>query len=304
MGSGLIPAAIRERQLDIIHDPTGVAPFLFGTRQACPVVTIHDVFPWSCPGYSSILDTLIYRHWLPGVLRSRKIEIITVSDQSRQDIMQYLGVNGSRLQVVPNGIGSQFRLLPPGLVQEHLAARFGISWPYILYVGAFTQRKNIARALQAFARIVNSFPALHFVLAGPQTWKQTPVESLVESLSIQERFFVTGPINESDLPVLYNGAELFIFPSLYEGFGLPPLEAMACGAPVIAARAGALPEVMADAGMLVPPGEPAALADALERISADAGLRADLAARGRERCRAFSWEATARRTAAVYRELA
>jgi glycosyltransferase involved in cell wall biosynthesis len=303
LGSRLIPALIREHQLDIIHDPTGVAPFMFGTRQAYPVVTIHDVFPWSVPGYNSLLDTLIYRQWLPRVLRSRKIEIITVSDQSRQDIMKYLGVDGRRLQIIPYGIGPQFRLLPPDSVREHLAARFGISWPYILYVGALTQRKNIARALQAFSQIKNSFPALHFVLAGPQTWKQTRVESLVESLNIRNRVFLTGPLTDSDLPILYNGAELFIFPSLYEGFGLPPLEAMACGTPVITSNVSSLPEVTGEAALLVDPLDVEGIAQTMLRVLEDPSLAAEMRLKGLAQAAKFTWDRTARETLAVYQKV-
>jgi glycosyltransferase involved in cell wall biosynthesis len=303
IGSGLIPAVIRLHQLDIVHDPTGVAPFMFGTGRARTVVTIHDVFPWSIPGYSSILDTLIYRHWLPRILGSRKIEIITVSDQSRQDIMQYLGVNGGQLHIIPYGIGPQFRQLPPDSVRVHLAARFGISWPYILYVGALTQRKNIARAMQAFARIVNSFPALHFVLAGPQTWKQTPVESLVESLNIRNRVFLTGPLTDLDLPILYNGAELFIFPSLYEGFGLPPLEAMACGTPVVTSNISSLPEVTGEAALLVDPLDVQGIAQAMRRVLEDPALAAEMRQKGLAQAARFTWERTTRETLAVYKKV-
>jgi glycosyltransferase involved in cell wall biosynthesis len=302
LGNGLILRAIQKHQLDIFHDPTGVAPFLFGTGQACPVVTIQDVFAWSLPGNSSLPDTLIYRHWIPRILGSRKTEIITVSKQSQEDIRKYLGVDSRRLQIIPNGIGQQFRPLTSSFVREYLSARFGICWPYILYVGALTQRKNIVRALQAFANITSSFPDLHFVLGGPKTWKQTPVERLVESLNISDRVFLTGPVSDSDLPALYNGAKLFIFPSLYEGFGLPPLEAMACGTPVVTSNVSSLPEVTGEAALLVDPLDVEGIAQAMRRVLEDPAMAEEMHIKGLAQAAKFTWERTARETLKVYQK--
>ena len=302
LGSTLLPGLARRYRLDILHDPTGVAPFAFGTGPARPVVTIHDVFPWSCPGNSSLLDDLIYRSWLPRILPKGKQSLITVSQQSRQDIENYLRVGRPRLEVIPPGIGAEFRLLTPDLVREHLTNHFGISRPYVLFVGLLTQRKNIGRALQAFARIALEFPRLIFVIAGPRSWKQTPIEAIVESLHISDRVLLTGPVTDSDLPDLYNGAELFVFPSLYEGFGFPPLEAMACGTPVVTSNLSSLPEVAGQAALLVDPYDVDAIARAMRRVLQDPALAAELKARGLAQAAQFTWERTARETLGVYQK--
>jgi glycosyltransferase involved in cell wall biosynthesis len=303
LGSVLVPAIARRYGLDLVHDPTGALPFLFGTAHAHSIVTIHDVFVWSCPGNSSLLDTIIYRYWLPPLLSSGRQTVITDSDQSRRDIEKYLSVPASRLQVIPCGIGAQFRPLPPDSVRAELRIRFGISWPYILFVGSLTQRKNIARSLQAFAQLAPSFPDLRFVIAGPRSWKGTPVESLVAELGLHERVFLTGPVTDSDLPLLYNGARVFVFPSLYEGFGLPPLEAMACGVPVVTSNVSSLPEVVGEAALLVDPLDVDAIASAMLRLLSDPILAADLHQKGVDQAARFTWEHTSRETLSVYQKV-
>ncbi len=302
LGNFLIPFVARRFSLDIVHDPTGVIPFLFGAKGAGTVVTVHDVFAWSCRGTSTLLDTLIYRHWLPRIIH-KVGAVITVSHHSQNDIQRYLQVAISRLRVIPYGVAPRFHPVPLDQARAHLLQRFGLSRRYLLYVGALTVRKNIGRALEAFALLHDSFPNLCFVLAGPRTWKQTPVEAIVRRLGIGDRIYLTGPLTDADLPALYSGADLFVFPSLYEGFGLPPLEAMACGTPVVCSSAASLPEVVGDAAVMVDPHDVEGLAEAMYRVLTDADLREELRARGLERARQFTWERTARETVAVYREV-
>ncbi|MBN1886773.1 MAG: glycosyltransferase family 4 protein [Thermoflexales bacterium] len=302
LGNGFIPLLARRWNLDVIHDPTGVTPFLFGAGRAQTVVTVHDVFAWSCPGYSSLLDTMIYRYWLPYVLPRRGDGVITISDQSRGDIQRYLHVALDRLRVIPYGVSPHFRPLPHETVHQWLRRRWGLG-RYVLFVGTLTLRKNIERALRAFARLNTQFPQLCFVLAGPRSWKQTPIEPVAQELGIADRLVLTGPLTDADLPTLYNGAELLIFPSLYEGFGLPPLEAMACGTPVVCSNAASLPEVVGDAAVTVDPYDVEGLAEAMRRVLNDVSLREDLRARGLERARQFTWEKAARETVEVYRKV-
>ena len=159
------------------------------------------------------------------------------------------------------------------------------------------------RALQAFAIIEDRFPSVRFVLAGPRTWKQTPVEDLVQVLGIGEKVLLTGPLTDIDLPALYSGADLFVFPSLCEGFGLPPLEAMACGTPVVCSDATSLPEVVGDAALTVDPYNVEALAEAMCRVLGERDLASALRARGLERAQQFTWRRTARETLGVYRQV-
>jgi glycosyltransferase involved in cell wall biosynthesis len=303
LGNYLIPKIAKDSDLDIVHDPTGVSPFLFGAGPAGVVATVHDVFPWSCPGNSSLLDSLIYKYWLPNLLNHRVNSVITVSNQSKEDIQRYLSVDEDKITVIPYGIGSQFKVLSSAEIKEHVRRRFGFQGPYLLYVGQLTLRKNIRRALEAFAGIHTCFPKLRFVLAGPSSWKKTAIESAVDEFGINGKVYLTGPLTDIELPALYNGAELFIFPSLYEGFGLPPLEAMACGTPVITSNTSSLPEVAGDAALLVDPYNVDEIAAAMRRVLSDPDLAAELRTRGLERARQFSWQRTARETIAVYEKV-
>ncbi len=303
LGSAMLPFIAKQHQLDILHDPTGVTPFAFGTAKARGVVTVHDVFPWSCPGYNSLLDNLIYRYWLPKALPIGGHTVLTVSRQSRKDIEHFLHVDSSKLHVIPYGIGPQFKQLSHDTYQDRIQSRFSLTSPYVLFVGALTERKNIGRALQAFAQISPDFPSLHFVIAGPRSWKQTPVAKIIDDLKITEKIILTGPLTDIDLPALYNGAELFIFPSLYEGFGFPPLEAMACGVPVITSNVSSLPEVTGDAAILVDPHDTQAIAGAMRRALLDSALREQMKMRGLAQAAGFTWRRTAQETLVVYRKV-
>jgi glycosyltransferase involved in cell wall biosynthesis len=302
LGNGIIPLTAHRLGLDVVHDPTSVTPFLFGADGARTIVTVHDVFAWSCPGTSTLLDTLIYRYWLPRLL-PRVGAVITVSECSRRDIQHYLGLPSHLLHVIPYGVATRFHPLPSEKIRMHLQKRFGLSTPYILYVGALTIRKNIERALQAFALINQQFPQLCFVLAGPHIWKKTPVEPVIQRLGIADKILLTGPLTDADLPALYNGATLFVFPSLYEGFGMPPLEAMACGTPVITSNTSALPEVVGDATIMVDPYDVEKLAEEMRRVLADPALQGEMREKGLARARRFTWERTTKETVAVYREI-
>jgi glycosyltransferase involved in cell wall biosynthesis len=302
LGNIFLPWYARRLELDVIHDPNGVAPFLFGAGHSKIVVTLHDVFPWSYPGTSTMMENLIYRQWLPRTIRQAQA-VITASEQSRTDILRFLPVSPLRLHVLPQGSAVCFQPLPGPEVKDCLIERFNLTAPYILYTGAMGPRKNIGRLQDAFARLAKEYPRLRLVLAGPHTASRLPAPSLRAGGQSTNRVIFTGPVTDSDLAVLYNGCELFVFPSLYEGFGLPPLEAMACGAPVVCSNASSLPEVVGDAAWMVDPVDTEGLADAMRRMIADAELRAEMRKKGLRQARKFSWERNAAETMEVYRKV-
>ncbi|MGB7537909.1 MAG: glycosyltransferase family 1 protein [Anaerolineales bacterium] len=300
LGNFYLPWLARRLNLDVIHDPNGVAPFLFGAGPAKTVLTLHDVFPWSFPGTSPLLEIIIYKHWLPMVI-GRMNAVITPSQHSRTDILNYLTVSSKRLSVIHYGMTAGFHPLPKKEVKQHLAERFGWSAPYILYVGAIEPRKNIGRLIEAFADLAKEYPRMKLVLAGPRRGEQKSVDSVLTRRKVFDRVVFTGPIVE--LTELYNGCELFVFPSLYEGFGMPPLEAMACGAPVVCSDTSSLPEVVGDAACLVSPLDTRALAAAMREVLSNSRLRRGLRKKGLERSHAFSWERNAAETMDVYRKV-
>lgn len=298
-GQIIIGRCAKELDLDVIHDPTGVSPLALAKHQVATVTTIHDVFAWSIPGYSSLLDDLIYKHWLTRRDASTDA-IITVSNQSRADILKYLRAQPDKIHTIPYGVSSKFRPLTAEVFEPILRDRFGIRRPYILYVGALTERKNIIRLLQAFANVREKCPDHVLVLAGPRSWKQSPIESTIVELNLSDHVQLTGSLTDNELPALYNVASLFAFPSLYEGFGLPVLEAMACGTPVLTSNISSLPEVVGDAGIMVDPYNVEEISQAMIEIISDVNLSQELRQRGLGRASHFSWEETARKTVAVY----
>jgi glycosyltransferase involved in cell wall biosynthesis len=234
------------------------------------VLTVHDVLPLRRPELFGFANRTHFRLLVVRAAR-RAAAVITDSSHVRDQIVELLGVAPSRVAVVPCGISQRFRPAQPD--PAWLERRFGIRGPYLLTMGATDPRKNVATA----RRIAG---ARQLVVIGPGG---------------------TGHVTDDELVALYSGADCFLFLSLDEGFGFPPLEAMACGCPVLASARGALPEVLGDAAVLVEP-DAGAAADALARILEDDAVRADLRRKGLERARTFSWEACARATAAVYEQ--
>jgi glycosyltransferase involved in cell wall biosynthesis len=188
-------------------------------------------------------------------------------------------------------------------VKERLKKRFDLSSPYLLFTGRLSPRKNIDRLFKAFVSLAAEDPSLRLVLAGPFTGQRPRIEFHPAATDISGRIIYTGPVSDSDLAALYNGCRLFVFPSLYEGFGLPPLEAMACGAPVVCSNASSLPEVTGDAARLVDPLDVRGMTEAMREVTADARLRAEMREKGLRQSKKFSWERNAVETMEVYRKV-
>jgi glycosyltransferase involved in cell wall biosynthesis len=306
-GAGLLPAlltlgqveiawAAHQRRLALVHDPTGSVPLMLTRAQR--VATIHDVIPYIYPETSTALDRLIYRYWLPLAV-PRLDAIITESQQSKVDIVRHLSVKPEDVIVIPAAAGTNYQPTSQAKT-DHVLARHGINFPFIVYVGSIEARKNLARLLEAYAQLRCWSQKWKLVIVGARKWKFSSVFETVRRLALEPLVHFTGYIAEEDLAALYNGADLFVFPSIYEGFGLPVLEAMACGTPVITSNSSSLPEVAGDAAILVDPHDVEAIASAMRCVLEDQALRAGMRARGLARAQQFTWERTARETIAVY----
>ncbi len=301
LGTVLLPSVARRLALDVVHDPTGLAPFALGGGTARTVVTVHDVFAWSIPGHSTVADTLLYHHWLPRVL-PQVDAVITDSQVSRTDIVRYLHLSSDRVHVIYPGVSSYlFRASEQDSRSFEAKGRFPDH--YILFVGSVEKRKNVDGLLRAYAGLRRMGEQRPLVVAGVQRSNARDLPQLVEQLGLQGNVQFIGYVPDKDLPSLYSGADLFVFPSLYEGFGLPPLEAMACGTPVVCSNAGSLPEVVGDAALMVDPHDTEGLTEAMRRVLADNELRLDLRRRGLRRAAEFTWERTAQETLVVYERL-
>jgi glycosyltransferase involved in cell wall biosynthesis len=291
--------AVRARRdrADVFHAPHYVCPPLL----SCPaVVTVHDVIHLRFPDWRRKPLAPLYARVMLRLAVRRAARLITVSEATRRDLEQRLGARPERIRVIPNGVAPHFR---PADDAAELAARLeklGVSSPYLLFVGNPLPHKNLPRLLDAYAGLPADVGAL--VLAGVRPAARPALDREVEARGVGERVVVLPPLPEAELPPVYQGATALVLPSLWEGFGLPALEAMACGTPVVAADRGGLGEVVGDAGLLVEPTDVDALREAMYNLAVQAPLRAALRVAGLARARAFSWRDAAEATVAVYRE--
>jgi len=285
-----LPVALARDQRDVFHSPTGTLPLWAPCHQ---VVTIHDLFAvveprWFAPRVGWQLRTTQRR-----AARAAN-GVIAVSDCTRRDLVERLGVPASRISVVYNGVDhSRFR--PAEVDAEAVARRFGVRYPFILFVGSLMPWRNAPRLLRAAARL-----GLGLLFVGRDIWRSDPTERIAAENGWDFARFA-GYVADQDLPELYAAARVFAYPSLYEGFGIPPLEAMACGTPVVASTAGALPEVLGDAALLVDPLDEGALTEALRAAADDQGA---LRRRGLERAAHYTWQRAATETWRVYESAA
>jgi len=288
------PWVVRRSGVDLLHGPALVGPLLGGRPF---VVTVHDMSYYYYPeafraANRSYLQLLGQR----SVRRARRV--IAVSQSTKDDLIKHYGLPAARVDVVYHGVDEAFRPLPAGEVAA-FRARQSLPERFLLFVGTLEPRKNVVRLVEAYARLPQPCPPL--MLVGGRGWYYEEVFRRVEELGLADRVHLAGYVPAADLPYWYNAAEVLVYPSLYEGFGLPPLEAMACGTPVISSTASSLPEVVGDAGLLVDPSDVDALAAAMEQVLADAGLRERMRAAGLERAQRFTWHRAARQTVDSYR---
>lgn len=303
--SGIV-AATRHSHASLVHVPYFAAPL----RQRVPhVVTVHDVIPLALPAYGGSIKMRAYLRLVSRAVRKAPL-LLTDSEYSRRDIERYLGIPPERVAVTPLAAAAMFS---PALTIEDQDAiertheKYGLRRPFVLNVGGFDQRKRLGHVVRGFAGALGSLPeAYDLVIPGnPHTGNHAlypPLEPLIRELGLQDRVKLIGFVSEEEKRDLYRAAGVFVFASEYEGFGLTPLEAMACGAPVICSNRSSLPEVVGDAGLAIDP-EPDRIAQAVVAVLSDTDLRADLAARSLRRAALFSWERTMRLTLAAYQEV-
>jgi glycosyltransferase involved in cell wall biosynthesis len=293
----LLPLEASVRGAHLFHATNYTTP---STRSTPVVLTVHDLALLRFPE----LGTPALRRLVGRVGRNAAAArlIIADSEATARDLRELLAIPSAKIRVVHCGCAAQFRpVTAPDC--EPVLRRHGISTPYLLHLGTLEPRKNLVRLLGAYRQVLRSqsdVPPL--VLAGAPGWGATAVRRALDELQLRDRVHLTGAVPTRDLPALYSAAVAMVFPSLYEGFGLPVLEAMACGTPVVSSTGGSLPELAADAALYVEPSDEAAIADAIATVLRDASVRGELRVRGMARARQFTWARCAERTAAVYDE--
>jgi glycosyltransferase involved in cell wall biosynthesis len=283
---------------EVIHVPH-FGPPLFGGGNL--VVTVHDLIMLAVPRLAGSPSFRLYiRLAALGARRARLV--LTDSACSARDARRYLGLPEGRIRVVPLAADPSFRPVRDPSALADVRARYGLEEDFILYLGGLDWRKNVAGLIAAFRRA--DLPRTLAVAGAAHTRNRAMYPDLADAAAGDFRVRFIGHVADADKPALYSAAAFFVYPSLYEGFGLPPLEAMACGTPAIVSERASLPEVTGDAALRVDPEDPAALTAALCRLHADGALRAQLAAAGLARAATFSWRRTAGETLAAYREVA
>ena len=300
----LIPVALRRQRIDLFHGIDHVGIPLAG-KTGKYVVTIHDVIPLILPQTFTSRHRAVVRLALARVRRQAD-RIIVPSHAVKRDVVRHLGLSEDLVTVTHHGCEPRFHPAADPASLRAVTARYGLPSRYVLAVGTLEPRKNLTTLLKAFARLRRAGevdPALRLVLAGARGWLDEPIFRTVRSLGLDVVVHFPGFIDDDDLPDLYRGAELFVFPSLYEGFGLPPLEAMACGVPVVTSNTSSMPEVTGGAAMLVAPLDVDGMAAVIARVLHDDGLRERLRHAGIARARQFSWETAARQVLDAYASL-
>lgn len=301
---GIVQTCHREG-IDLLHCPYFAAPYFLPAKT---VVTVHDVIPLVMPEYRMRPQSRMYTSLVAFTVR-RVNAIITVSEYSKRDIMRTLRIPDERIHVIGNAVDASYRPITDTRLIDSVRDRYGIGPKYILYFGGFDVRKNVDRLLQAYAALPRSVQdEYQLVIAGRLHLLGHPLypdpRPRVRELGLDDRVVVTGQIREQDKAPLYSAAALYLFPSLYEGFGIPVLEAMACGAAVVTSNLSALPEVAGDAAHLVDPYSVEAITAAIAELLENDELRNSLRERALLRARDFSWQRVAQQTLEVYKKLA
>jgi glycosyltransferase involved in cell wall biosynthesis len=299
-----IPRGLKEHRIDVFHglDHLGVPLFAKVGRY---VATIHDMIPLIWPQWVTRKHHLVVRAAYHRLGQQADL-VITPSEATKTDIVRYLQISPDRIAVIPWGCEARFQ--PTG-DRERLGAvqqRYRLPTRYLLFVGTLEPRKNLTALLHAYAMLRAAWhdEDLKLVVAGRTGWLYNDIFATVKTLALEQEVIFTGFVEDEDLPHLYREAQLFVFPSLYEGFGLPILEAMASGVPVVTSNAASMPEVAGDAAMLVDPRDAKAIAEAMAQVLYEDHRRDALIQKGLARAQCFTWENVAQKTLELYAALA
>jgi glycosyltransferase involved in cell wall biosynthesis len=297
------PGAARKAGVDLYHVPYFAPPSFPRTPT---VVTIHDVIPLRLPDYQPDSKVKLYMNMVARAAQ-RAAMVITVSQHAKKDIMDVLHLPANKIRVTYLAAGDECKPITDAAVLAGARRRYDLGERYIFYLGGLDRRKNVHTLIQAFARAYHQIgdPNLQLLISGNPDKNRGPLfpdpRPVAANLGMDGQILFRF-VKDEDKPAIYSAATLFVFPSLYEGFGLDPLEAMSCGAPVVCSNRTSLPEVVGDAALLVDPQEPHALADAITRVLTDEQLRMDLQARSLQQAARFNWHKTATETLNVYQE--
>jgi glycosyltransferase involved in cell wall biosynthesis len=296
------PASSKRDHMDIFHVPqNGIG--LCENLECKKIATMHDLIPYIMPETVGRGYLLKFLKDVPKVIELCD-SLITVSEWSKQDILKFFPIDKNKIFVTPLAADDKYKPLDKEKCKDFLKEQYGINTPFILYIGGFSPRKNVKALINAFSKVYKKLDADYsLVIVGATKDQGEYLSQFSKDLELASRIIFTGFAEEEHLPILYSGCEAFVYPSLYEGFGLPPLEAMNCGAPVITSNLTSIPEVVADAGILIDPYNNSEIEEALERLLNSESLRHEYSKKGLQRAKNFSWEITAAKTLEAYKKV-
>ena len=295
-----VPWQARENKADILHQPCFSAPIFYSGKI---VITVHDLISMHFPKNLPLASRMFYSKWMPFSYRSAD-KIIAISEDTKKDIMVRLHIPEEKIKVIHSAVAPVFKVIEDEIYLKKIKDKYKTGDKFILDVGTLEPRKNLPFLVRAYHLALEKSQISHnLVLSGKKGWYYDDLFRLIKNLNLENKVIFTGYVAEEDLPGLYNAADLFVFPSLYEGFGFPPLEAMACGTPVISSNTSSLPEVVGSAGVLLPPENEQIWADKITEVILSPTLRRKMKENGLNQAKKFSWEETARKTIAVYQEV-
>lgn len=297
------PIEALKNKADIIHQPCFSAPIL---TRAKTVVTIHDLISVNFPQNLPFFSRLFYSKLMPYTYKFAD-SFIAISEHTKKDILKLLNIDPKKITVIYEAASEEY--VPLNSLEDkekikNVKNKYKINQDYILHIGTLEPRKNLNFLVKAFAEVIKDNTIKHnLVIAGKKGWYYEDLFKLVKDLELEGRVIFTGYIEDEDKKYLYNGATAFVFPSLYEGFGLPPLEAMSCGIPVISSNTSSMPEVIGNAGILLSPEERDKWSESIKTLLKDQKLQKDLSEKSLQQAKKFSWEKTARETLEVYEKV-
>jgi glycosyltransferase involved in cell wall biosynthesis len=293
------PGFAARYRLDLLHSLHYTRPLRLPCKS---VVTFHDMTYFLFPQLHGRVKRLFFP-WAIRFSAGSADAIIAVSENSRQDAINLLGISPQRIFSVPLGVSERFHPIVDLSLLGRIREKYSLPDHFILFVGLVEPRKNLSLLVESYKRLIDQGSSSPLVIVGRLGWMYESVLEEIEKSGLQDRVFFAGYIPIQDLPIVYNLADVFVYPSIYEGFGLPPLEAMACGTPVITSAVSSIPEHVGDAGILVAPNDAQALASAMAAVLSDQVLRKQLMEKGPKQASKFTWERTARETLQVYQKL-
>lgn len=283
--------------VEVFHSPNYQ---LIPTKSAATVITVYDLSFLKFPEVTMLTAKLHYAKKIFEYVRGAD-SVIVISESTKNDLLELTETTEDKISVIPGACDDKFRPIDDGNAIQNVKGKYGIQGDYILFVGTIEPRKNLARLLRAYHRIRDKLD-VQLLLVGTKGWQDKEIYETYDRLRLSDRVKFLGYIPEEDLPYLYSGALFFIYPSIYEGFGLPPLEAISCGCPVISSHISSLPEVLGEAALYVDPEDENEIAEAILHLHDNAQKRQRLSEVGIAQAKKFSWEESARMTLGVYQK--